>query len=131
MKRSFLFLLLALLGTTHASAAPQTIRLSGELTNTTGDVSAPVELVLTIDGEKVIAQLRTSPPLTGSGTLTGELRGGWCQLAGKLNEGFAIQLRGVINAQDFRGTYIAAVPGSLLQYGKFQLARESVAPKQK
>lgn len=126
MKPLALFLCLSLAAfAAGAAAAPQTIRLSGELTNTTGDVSAPAELVLTIDGEKVTAQLRTSPPLTGSGTLTGELHGGWCQLAGKLDEGFAFQLRGVLNAQDLRGTYIAAVPGSLLQYGKFQLAREA------
>jgi hypothetical protein len=39
-----------------------------------------------------------------------------------LEEGVTLQLRGVQNAKDFRGTYIAAVPDSLLQYGKFELA---------
>jgi hypothetical protein len=123
---SVLVLLLCLAA--RAFAAPETIRLAGEITNTTGEVTAPATLVITIDGEKISGELLTSPPLSGSGKLTGRFIGGWCELHGKLSEGITIQFRGVLNPRDFRGTYIAAVPNALIQYGKFQLAREATAP---
>lgn len=110
-----------------ALAAPRTLLLTGTATNTTADVTAPMTLTLVIDGEAVTATLRTDPPLSGSGTLTGRLIGGWCELRGKLDEGFEIEFRGALNARDFRGTYVAAVPGQLVQYGKFQLAPPAAA----
>lgn len=105
------------------TAAPHTITLSGTLTNTTVEVSAPATLELMIDGEKLTAKLKTEQPLSGTGTLEGRILGGWCDLHGQLDKGVTLQLRGVLNAKDFRGTYLAAVPDSLLQYGKFELAR--------
>lgn len=108
-----------------AFAAPQVVTLAGTLTNTTEEVSATATLVLTINGEKITAQLKTEKPLNGTGALEGRLLGGWCELSGKLAEGITVQFRGVINAKDFRGTYIAVTPGSLLQYGKFELARKN------
>jgi adhesin HecA-like repeat protein len=121
MNLRLFFLLLSLAA--HATAA-ETITLTGELTNTTGGVSAAATLVLTVDGETVTAQLKTSAPLSGTGKMAGQMRGGWCELHGRLEDGLTLKLRGVLNDRDFRGTYIAAVPSSLLQYGKFQLARE-------
>ena len=118
---------------TAAFAAPKVVTLAGTLTNTTEEVAATATLVLTIDGESVTAQLKTEKPLNGTGAMTGRLLGGWCELSGKLAEGVVMQLRGVLNAKDFRGTYIAVTPGSLLQYGKFELVRTEVtapaAPK--
>ncbi len=131
MKRPLFFILLLCLAAARALAATETVRLAGKITNTTGEVSAPATLVLTLDGEKVTAELVTSPPLAGSGSLEGRYIGGWCELHGKLSDGITLQLRGVLNPRDFRGTYIAAVPDSLIQYGKFQLAREAVAPSAK
>ena len=123
-----LFLLICLAA---RAVAAETLTLAGELTNTTGDVSAAATLVLTVDGETVTAQLKTSAPLSGTGKLEGRMRGGWCELRGRLDKGLTLQLRGVLNGQDFRGTYIAAVPDSLLQYGKFQLARKPATPAKK
>jgi len=113
---------LSLFAVFAATGAPRTVTLVGSLTNTTVDVSADATLVLTIDGENLTAQLKTEQPLSGTGTLEGRILGGWCDLHGQLEEGVTLQLRGVLNAKDFRGTYIAAVPDSLLQYGKFELA---------
>lgn len=127
MKR-FLSLLLLAGFAAAALAAPETVRLTGTLTNTTAEVTAPATLELTLDGETITARLKTELPLSGTGTLTGRSLGGWCDLAGKLDEGITLQLRGVLNTRDFRGTYIAAVPGSLIQYGKFQLTRETPPP---
>lgn len=110
-----------------ALAAPRVVTLAGTLTNTTEEVSATATLVLTINGEKITAQLKTEKPLNGTGALEGRLLGSWCELSGKLAEGVVMQLRGVINERDLRGTYIAVTPGSLLQYGKFELARTEVA----
>lgn len=105
-------------------AAPRVITLKGELTNTTGDVSAAAQLVLTVEGENVVAKLVTAAPLTGTGELHGVLEDGWCHLRGVLEQGITMRLRGGLNERDFRGTYLAAVPGELLQYGRFRLVRK-------
>ncbi len=104
------------------AAEPRTLVLYGPATNTTAEVTANVQLVLAIDGEKVTAEMKTEAPLVGTGKLQGRMLGSWCELSGKLTEGFQIQFHGVLNARDFRGTYLAAVPGEPVQYGKFQLA---------
>jgi hypothetical protein len=117
-----LVLLLATLPLRAASGAhPRQLALAGTVTNTTGDVAATARLTLTITGEGVTARLATEKPLSGSGELRGTLRQGWLELNGKLDEGFTIQFRGVLNSRDYRGTYIAGVPGTPVQYGKFQL----------
>jgi len=118
---------LSLFAVIAATGAPRTITLAGTLTNTTEEVSADATLVLTIEGEKLTVRLKTEPPLSGTGTLEGRILGGWCDLHGQLDEGVVLQLRGVLNAKDFRGTYLAAVPGSLLQYGKFELVQAETA----
>ena len=120
--------LLLLLGLLLATAsAAERLTLAGTATNTTGGVSAPMHLDLVIDGEKVTATLRTDAPLSGSGELTGRLAGGWLELQGQVAEGFRLKFRGALNARDCRGTYVAAVPGQLVQYGRFQLARRPPA----
>lgn len=129
-RRAFLAasLLLALAASTGAAPsapAARTLNLYGPLTNTTADAAAKARLVLTITGENVAAILTTEAPLSGSGKLAGHFRNGWCELAGRVNEGFQLQFRGALNDRDFRGTYTAAVAGSPVQYGKFQLAIES------
>ena len=110
------------------AAAPRTLVLYGPVTNTTGDdVTANVRLVLTIEGESVTGEMKTEPPLMGTGKIQGRMVGAWCELKGKMEEGFDIVFRGAVNDKDFRGTYIAAVPGEPVQYGKFQLMRETSA----
>lgn len=99
-----------------------TLKWVGPATNTTAEVTAQMELVITIEGEKATATLRTEQPLVGSGKLEGTYRGGWCELTGKLNEGFSLRLCGVFDGKDFRGTYYAVVPGQPLQYGRVRLA---------
>lgn len=122
---AFAVLTIALPGATGTDAQFRTVELTGTLTNTTVEAEAPARLVLAVRGETVTATLTTEPPLVGSGKLEGRIRGGWCELAGRLEQGFQIQLRGVMNSRDLRGTYLAAVDGSPLQYGKFHL---TVAP---
>lgn len=120
-------LLIGALGFVHAAApmGPRPARVfAGTITNTTIDAAAPVRIELLIDGETVTAAMKTEPPLSGTGTLEGRFRGGWCELRGKLNEGFAIRMRGACNDADFRGTYVVEVPGSPAQYGKFNLAAQ-------
>lgn len=81
-----------------------------------------MHLTLVISGEKVTAQLKTDAPLSGTGELTGRCVGGWCELTGKLPDNLTLKLRGVMNDRDFRGLYLAALPGQPIQYGTFQLA---------
>lgn len=107
-----------------AAPAPRAVSLYGTVINTTGDVEAKARITLTVDGERVKGTLATEAPLTGSGPLEGSFRNGWLELSGKLKEGLSIQFRGALNSVDYRGTYIAAVPGTPVQYGKFQLAVE-------
>ena len=108
----------------NPTAVTRTTSLYGDITNTTVDASSKARLTLSIEGENVVATLKTEPPLSGSGRLEGKFRNGWCELSGKTEQGFQLQFRGVLNAQDFRGTYLAAVPGEPIQYGKFQLTVE-------
>lgn len=92
-----------------------------------------MHLTLVITGEKVVAQLKTDAPLSGTGELTGRCVGGWCELIGKLPDNLTLKFRGVMNAHDFRGLYLAAIPGQPIQYGTFQLTSASApatpAPK--
>jgi len=105
-----------------AAAETRTLVLEGSVTNTTeDDTTAKVRLVLTVDGERVTGEMKTEPPLVGTGKLEGRMVGAWCELGGEMQEGFRIAFRGAVNAKDFRGTYVAAVPGAPVQYGKFQL----------
>lgn len=122
----FVFVLLAvfLVAAPAPSSAPRTLLLYGSMTNTTGEIEAKARVTLTIEGETVRGTLATEAPLTGSGPLEGRFRNGWLELSGKLSEGFSIQFRGALNTVDYRGTYIVNVPGTMVQYGKFQLAVE-------
>lgn len=104
-------------------ARTQTLVLTGPVTNTTMERTATVRLTLAIEGGKVTGTMKTEPPLAGTGRLEGVFRGGWCELKGRLDEGFEIRLCGVFDGRDFRGTYIVAVPGEPLRYGRFQLAQ--------
>jgi hypothetical protein len=123
MNRALPFLLALLASSPLAAAAapPRTLRLAGPATNTTAEITATMHLTLVIDGERLTAQLQTDAPLTGSGKLAGRIAGGWCELEGKLAEGFEVKFRGVLNERDFRGIYLAAPGGQPLQYGKFIL----------
>jgi hypothetical protein len=111
----------ASIAVTSFAGEPRTLVLYGSVTNTTGETSANALLVLEVDGERVTGEMTTEAPLSGSGKLEGRVRGGWCELSGTLNEGFTIQFRGAFNGRDLRGTYIAAVPGEFVQYGKHHL----------
>lgn len=102
-----------------AADAPKT-KLKGTLTNTTGEVTAPAELEFTEEKGKLVARLKTLPPLTGTGALSGANRDGWCELSGPLDGGFTVKFTGVLNAQSFRGTYTARPEHGQLQYGRFE-----------
>lgn len=128
MKHLTLALLLLFPVAIHASpveSVRRTIVLFGEVRNTTAEASAKMRLELTIQGEKVTGVLTTQGALSGSGRVEGKLRGGWCELAGELVEGYRIQMRGGLNARDYRGTYFVGMAGSPVQYGKFQLALQA------
>lgn len=114
MKFLFGFLAFAVV----AFAEPRLLVLSGTVINTSGDISAPARIELSIEGETVTAQLVTSPPLSGTGPLSGRQLDGWCELSGKLN-GFTLKFRGVLNSRDFRGTYTATPEQGPVQYGRF------------
>ena len=131
MKRLLLLLFFGCAPLLAATAPPRTLVLMGTATNTTVEVAAVMHLSLVINGEQATAVLKTDAPLSGSGPLRGRFIGGWCELEGQLAEGFTIKIRGVLNARDFRGTYVAAVPGTPLQYGKFSLAVQPAPPATK
>lgn len=114
-----ILLLLCLLILTAGAAELPTVAMSGEVTNTTGDIKAAAEIKITHDGEKISADLTTAPPLTGTGRLTGRCLDGWCDLSGNLDGGLAIKFRGVINAHSFRGTYTVTPAQGQIQYGHF------------
>jgi len=122
-RRTFLLCGLAAVGAA-AAPAPRVVSLTGRMVNTTSDVSAPATLELTFEGEKVTAGFKVTAPLVGTGTLAGTFRQGWLELAGKISATATIQLRGVMNALDYRGTYIVGIPGEPVQYGRFELAVE-------
>lgn len=106
-------------------ASPRRLVLAGTLTNTSaGDVSAAARLELVIEGEKATARLVTEKPLTGTGELTGRIAGGWLELGGVAGDGLRIKFRGGLSPVDYRGTYVAAVEGQLVQYGRFELVIE-------
>lgn len=125
MKRHLAMILLCAAGLAAAPApAARVLSLYGAITNTTGEVEARARIALTIQGEKVTGTLGTEAPLSGSGALEGRFRNGWLELSGKLSEGSTIQFRGALNSVDYRGTYLVATAGTMVQYGKFQLAVE-------
>lgn len=124
IRRLLMFVLLAVGLMAAPAPAPRALSLYGSMTNTTLEVEAKARITLTITGESVKGTLATETPMTGSGPLEGRFRNGWLELSGKLSEGFSIQFRGAINGVDYRGTYITSLPGTPVQYGKFQLAVE-------
>lgn len=121
---SFILLAVSVMAAPAPAPAPRALSLYGSIVNTTGEVEAKARIALTIEGETVKGMLATEAPLTGSGPIDGRFRNGWLELSGKLGEGFSIQFRGALNSVDYRGTYISNVPGTPVQYGKFQLAVE-------
>ncbi len=127
IRRLFALLLLVCAPLAAAPAPARTVELSGQARNTTAGLAAPMQLTLVITGEKVTTRLRTAAPLTGTGELTGRFVGGWCELEGRLDGGLLVRFRGVLNAQNLRGLYLATVPNTPLQYGKFNLAIQPAA----
>lgn len=119
--RLFLLVMFSFAAATARGAAPKALALKGSVTNTTGEISAPAELAITRDGEKLVAQLVTKPPLSGTGKMEGVNRDGWCELSGKLGD-FEIRFRGVLSARTFRGTYTAKPDHGQVQYGRFDFA---------
>ena len=126
MKNLILLCLMILAAT---AAERQTASMSGEVTNTTADIKAPAQIEIFREGGKITATLKTSPPLTGTGQLTGRCLDGWCDLSGKLDGGLVIKFRGVLNAHTFRGTYVVTPDHGPTQYGHFDFA--DVLPLQK
>jgi hypothetical protein len=123
-RRIFLFFLCALLASGALRAAePVSLSLRGTVTNTTMEISALARMELVIDGEKVTGRLVTEKPLLGTGAVTGRFVGGWLELSGKTDEGFTLQFRGTLSPRDYRGTYVAVLPGQLAQYGRFVFLR--------
>ncbi|MEO6002447.1 MAG: hypothetical protein ABIZ04_11915 [Opitutus sp.] len=132
--RSTRLLLLMGFATVHIGAAhaeSRSLVLNGTITNTTIEVSSGMRLHMAIAGETVTATIKTELPLAASGTLRGRWLGGWCTLEGTLKEGFLLRMRGIVNAQDFRGTYVVDVPGSTAQFGRFHLTIQPSTPTAK
>ncbi len=113
---------------TFAAAQPRTISLTGTVTNTTGNVTAPAKIEIIQDGETLRASIVTSPPLTGTGTMTGRWLDGWCELSGDVKEGFSLKFRGVLNAHGFRGTYVVTPKQGQTQYGRFEFTPAAARP---
>ncbi len=122
MKRLLLFFIIACAPLLAAPAPSRTLTLVGSATNTTTEGKGVMHLTLVLNGTQAKAELKTDAPLSGSGQLKGRFIGGWCELEGKLAEGFTIKIRGLLNRRDLRGTYFVAIPGAALQYGKLSLA---------
>lgn len=112
-------LLFCLLIFTAVAAELPPIAMSGEVTNTTGDIKAAAQIKITRDEENLSVDLSTAPPLTGTGKLTGRCLDGWCDLSGNLDGGLAIKFRGVLNPHSFRGTYTVTPAQGQIQYGHF------------
>ncbi|MEO6995276.1 MAG: hypothetical protein ABI273_16840 [Lacunisphaera sp.] len=128
MKKIFLsFAVLALLATL-AAAQPRTISLAGTVTNTTANLTAPARLDLTQEGKTIHASIVTSPPLSGTGTMTGRCLDGWCELSGDVVEGFSFKFRGVLTADGFRGTYVVTPKQGQTQYGRFEFVPAATRP---
>lgn len=126
--RRVISVLTLVVATSGGAAETRTLVLHGTVTNTTeDDATAKVLMVLSVDGEKVVGEMKTEAPLMGTGKLEGRMVGAWCELSGEMQEGFRIQFRGAVNAKDFRGTYVAVVPGEPVQYGNFQLKVQAPA----
>lgn len=124
--RNILFLACALLASVALRSADLTsLSLRGTVTNTTMEVSATARMDLVVDGEKVTGRLVTEKPLLGTGAVTGRFVGGWLELSGKTAEGFTLLFHGTLSPRDYRGTYLAVLPGQLAQYGRFTLLREA------
>jgi hypothetical protein len=124
MKLRAVVLCCLLAATLFAAPVPRVVTLAGTMVDTTADAFAPATLVLTVEGDRATATLKVAPPLAGEGTLQGSFRQGWIEIAGRISATTTVQLRGVMNALDFRGTYLAGTPGEPVHYGRFEFAAE-------
>lgn len=128
MKIVSCFLILVFLAA--AADAAETRTLTGTVTNTTAGVAATAEweLVLADDGT-ITGWITISAPLTsGRWPVTGMLKGAWCELTYRPTPETAVQLRGVLSATEFRGTYVFGGGGERVQFGRFQAARRTISP---
>lgn len=105
-----------------AEETTRRVTVEGTIANTTVQIESRTRITLSITGERVTATIATQPPLSGTGTLSGVYQRGWCELKGVVSEGFTITLRGALNAEEFRGTYVAVLGDQRSQHGRFQLA---------
>jgi hypothetical protein len=123
MKSPALLVLLLALGFAVTATAAETRTLTGTVTNTTHEVTAPVklELVLADDGKTFTGWITVEAPLTpGRWPVTGTRQGAWCELSYKPTPDTTVQFRGALSATEYRGTYIFGGKGELVQYGRFQ-----------
>jgi hypothetical protein len=117
---SFLALILGLAISPAFAAESRT--LTGSVTNTTHDVTAPMTLELVLgDDDKVSGWITISAPLqAGRWPVTGIRKGAWCEVSYQPTPDTQTQFRGALSTEEFRGTYVFGGKGELVQYGRFQ-----------
>ena len=117
--RLFFFAVLILIAARASAAGARSLVLTGSVTNTTYDLTAPARIELTIDGDTLTGWLQSEPPLPGRYPVNGSTTGAWCELVGKPTPETTLQFRGLLSAADYRGTYIFGGKGERVQYGRF------------
>ncbi len=133
MRRILTVVCLLLSGLVELPAA-ETLVLVGTVTNTTHDVSAPLQFELEWgedDAEGVTGFMTVEAPLTaGRWPVTGRRRGAWVELHAEQIEGTRTILRGVLDDQGrLVGTFHFGGGGYMVQFGRFQAKVVAERPK--
>ena len=123
ISRLRLALACGVIAATTFAAVPETLILTGTITNTTHDVSGPARFELTFEGDTLRGFLSVEAPLlAGRWPVTGTRQGAWCELACQQSATTRTIFRGVLSSTELRGTYVYGGNGELVQYGRFRAA---------
>jgi hypothetical protein len=107
-------------GAGAAAIAGESRVMTGTVTNTTHDVSAPVTIELVFEGDNVSGWLTTEAPLqAGRWPITGVRKGAWCEVICHQAPETRTHFRGVLGATEYRGTYVFSGKNEQAQYGRF------------
>ena len=121
-------LLLAGLTSAPLAAVPETLVLSGQITNTTQDIAGTARFELAFEGDRIRGFLATEAPLAaGRWAVEGTRRGAWCEIVCQQTPKTRLVFRGLLSATELRGTYISGGGGELVQYGRFRASVVSAA----
>lgn len=107
--------------------ASEALVLTGEVTNTTHNVSAPVRFELTFADGKITGFMTVEPPLmAGRWPVEGERRGAWCEIVCRQTEDTKTVFQGVLSETSFRASFVVGGGGNMVEYGRVQA---SVTPQ--